>query len=239
MTENRLNRETGGQQVPAAYVMPRLSGVGANGVKMLLVSNGVLLASLGLSGLAALLRVVWVALRTPTMASPCAHVLVLGVKLRHCRVHGDYQQRLDRAAVLWRQGVAKNIVLVGGRTSRECESEAAAGRVRLLRQGINADALILEERSRHTLENLRHVREMFGGKLNGVIITNRYHLARTAALARGLGLSVVFCAAEDRLMLMPVTLFKLLMEAYYLHWYYSGALWARLVGDHGNLARIR
>lgn len=219
--------------------LPRLSGVGGNGVKMLLVSNGVLLATLGLSGLLALLRVVSVALRTPAQPSPRSHLLVLGVKLKRGGLREDYRRRLERAAALQQQGAGETIVLLGGKTSRHCASEAATGRQYLLQQGVAAEAIVLEERSRHTLENLRNTRELLGGGLDTIIITNRYHLARTGALARGLSMPHVLCAAEERLAVSPTLLLKLLLEAYYLHWYYSGAVWARLVRDHASLARIR
>lgn len=217
---------------------PRYSGVGGNGLKMLLISNGVLLMTLGTSGLLALLRVLWMALRTPVQPAPRPHILVLGVKLRHCSLRQDYRRRLARAEALLRQGCGETLVLLGGKTSRGCDSEAAAGQMYLQQRGVDREAMLLEERSRHTLENLRYTRELLGAGQDSIIITNRYHLARTGALATGLGLPHVLCAAEERLLPTPLTLLKLLLEAYYLHWYYSGAWWARMVGDRASLERI-
>jgi uncharacterized SAM-binding protein YcdF (DUF218 family) len=218
--------------------LPRLSGVGGNGLKMLLISNVVLLATVGTTLLPALLRVLWVALKTPVAPEARDHILVLGVKLKACRLRQDYLQRLERARVLLQDGGGRCIVLLGGHTSRHCSSEAAAGRDFLLLNGVAAEAIQLEERSRHTLENLRCVREQLGEGMDSIILTNRYHLARTAALAKGLSLRYVLCAAEERLSPHPLMLLKLLLEAYYLHWYYSGAVWARLVKDRESLERI-
>lgn len=217
----------------------RLSSVGGNGFKMLLISNALLLITLGATLLPALMRVVWVAVKTPVMTDRREQILVLGVKLKACLVRRDYQQRLERAQALLQAGRGGQVVLLGGRTSRHCCSEAEAGREFLLHHGVADQAIQLEERSRHTLENLRCVREQLGDEMDSILVTNRYHLARTAALADGLSLKYVLCAAEDRLSVHPRTLLKLLLEAWYLHWYYCGALWARLVQDHASLARIR
>lgn len=206
---------------------------------MLFISNAALLLTLGATLLPAVIRVVWLALRTPTSPEPRERVLVLGVKLKACQPRCDYRQRLERAQALLQSGDCRNLVVLGGQTLPGCCSEAAAGRDYLLQRGVAAEAIYLEERSRHTLENLRCVREQLGEMLDCIIVTNRYHLARTAALADGLSMKYVLCAAEERLSAHPQVLLKLLLEAYYLHWYYSGALWARLVQDHASLARIR
>lgn len=219
-------------------VLPRLSGVGGNGFKMLLISNVVLLGSLGTSLLPALLRVLWVAVKTPAASEPREHILVLGVKLKAGALRRDFQQRLDRARILLQGGCGRQIVLLGGQTSRHCCSEAEAGENYLRQKGVPAGDIQLEQRSRHTLENLRCVRDQLGEEMDCVILTNRYHLARTAALADGLSLKYVLCAAEERLAAHPPVLLKLLLEAYYLHWYYSGRWWARLVQDHASLDRI-
>lgn len=218
--------------------LPRLSGVGGNGFKMLLISNLVLLATLGATLVPAFLRVLWLALKTPAVPQARDHILVLGVKLKACRPRQDYRLRLKRAHQLLRAGIGRNIVLLGGCTAPGCCSEAQAGFEYLRQGGVAAEAIQLEERSRHTLENLRCIREQLGEGVDSIILTNRYHLARTAALANGLSLKYVLCAAEERLTPHPLMLFKLMLEAYYLHWYYSGAVWARMVQDRASLARI-
>lgn len=205
---------------------------------MLLISNVVLSVTLGVSGLLSLLRVVWVALHTPTEVEPCRHILVLGVKLRDCQLCEDYCHRLLRAAQLLQDERGEQLLLLGGETSRHCHSEAMAGAQFLQQRGIAPDRLLLEEGSRHTLENLRNIRPTLQPGEASTIVTNRYHLARTGAMATGLSLPHRLCAAELRLVPTPTTLLKLLLEAYYLHWYYSGAWWARLIGDKTSLAHI-
>ena len=71
-----------------------------------------------------------------------------------------------------------------------------------------------------------------------VLVSRRYHLARAQALARGLGLQPVLCAAEERLGRDPWTCWRLVLEAYYLHWYAVGKTWSRWTGNRHSLARI-
>lgn len=204
---------------------------------MLFVSLVAMLASGGLSLLAVQWHVWRVARGTGTTAPACRQLLVLGMQLQRGRCSTGFRQRLQRALQLHAEGCAEAIYILGGVTSPNAPSEAAAGRDYLLSQGCDARHIFLEERSRHTLENLQQVRTMLGDELDCVLITSRYHLARTAAMARVMGLTPRLCAAEPAL--APADILRLLMEGFLLHWYYSGYYWARLVRDEASLARLR
>ncbi len=71
-----------------------------------------------------------------------------------------------------------------------------------------------------------------------MLVTSRYHLARSETLARGLDLRPVLCAAEERLRHDPLTFWRLGLEAYYLHSYAAGKTWSRWTGNRHSLARI-
>ncbi len=212
-------------------------GLGAEGLKMLILSLLAIILSAGLSLLWVFVRAWRLARRTTIEPVDDQPLLVLGVKLCDCDPVADFRQRLGRAVTLWEQGWRGKIFILGGETSPGCGSEAARGRDYLLAHGIAPEAIVLEDHSRHTLENLRFVRSMLDGQA-ATIITNRYHLARTAALARGLGLRFRLCAAEAQFVHRGRGLAKLLRESFFLHWYYTGAFWARLVRDRKSLARI-
>ena len=206
-------------------------------MKMLLLSLLVALFSLGLSLAWVWWRVWRLAATAPAGTSRQGPLLVPGVRLQYGRPGSDFLLRLERAATLLAQGHPGPVFLLGGETTPGCGSEAAHGRDYLLARGIPGNWLWLEEHSRHTLENLRFVRHRLGDA-EATVISNRYHLARLLALAKRLGMQLVPCAAEARLQLTPRTLFKLFREAFFLHWYYCGAIWARLVRDRQSLERI-
>lgn len=217
----------------------RQSGMGWDGLAMLALSNLVLLATAGLSGLWQIHRVWRTARDTPFAGMDGDWVVVLGARLLHDRIAPGYARRLQRAAALYRTDPRRRILLVGGHTGGSV-SEAERGREFLLGLGIPASSLFIEDQSLNTLDNLRHARQLLAEirECPFVLVTSRYHLARSQALARGLDLRPVLCAAEDRLRFNPLLLWRLALEAYYLHWYGVGKLWSQWTGNRHSLARI-
>ena len=214
--------------------------IGKDGLVTLVLSNLLILATAGLSWLWQLGCVHRVARRAADSAPALELAMVLGFRLKDNGVCREYAQRLDRARVLLSARTVQRVVIVGGRTGNAEASEAAMGKQFLVARGVPESAILLEESSRHTLENLRHARATIrldkGAKF--VLITSRYHLARSLALALGLNLRPLPCAAEARLSYDPRTIFKLAREAYFLHWYHVGRIWSRWTGNRKSLARI-
>ncbi|MBW8269209.1 YdcF family protein [Caldovatus aquaticus] len=219
--------------------------LGGDGLATLLLACVVALATAGISLAVAFGHVLRVARAAPVQALPAAgaprRVLVLGRRLRRdgtpCAV---FRARLDRAAALAARDPSLAVVLLGGATRPGLPAEAEAGRRHLLAAGLAPARLATEARSRHTLENLRHFRAVWGAAPAppDLLITSRHHLARALMMARGLGLAVAPCAAEARFRATPATLARLAREAFLVHWYVVGRGFARLVNHRGMLARI-
>ena len=108
------------------------------------------------------------------------------------------------------------------------------GSQRLLRH-LDPARIALETQSRHTLENLRNHRAMYGTAGAEALVTSRCHLHRALLMAEGLGLSPMPVAAEDRPAVEPV---RLLGEGFRVHWYVTGRMLARLLRRRAWLARI-
>lgn len=214
--------------------------VGADGLVTLALSTLVILASAGIT-LAWVLREVREAARAaPPLPASADTALVLGFRLHRQAVSPEFAGRLLRADSLYQRGHIRRILVLGGRTDRAGPlSEAEQGRHFLIGRGLPAKAVLVEEDSVHTLENLRNARAKLGGSSAPVIlITSRYHLARSLAMAEGFGLKPVPCPAEDRLTHTPGTLLRLVREAFFLHWYRVGRTWSRWTGNSRSLARI-
>lgn len=214
--------------------------IGGDGLLTLLLANLLIVITLGLSWLWQCRRVYRIARDAPADAIDGELIMVLGRRLRHDRVSAEYAARLDKARQLYQQDRARPILIVGGHTRGNRTSEAEQGRAYLQRSGVPAEQLLTEDRSRHTLENLHHARQTLGSRHQApfVLVTSRYHLARSLVLAQGLGLQPRLCAAEARLGHDPRTWLRLLREAYYLHWYAVGKTWSRWTGNVASLARI-
>ncbi len=209
--------------------------IGPDGFAMLALSCGVILASGGLAWLAALGHVLWRGWHTPSVLPaghvPVQHVIVLGLRLDAQGAPSTrYRQRLDRARGL----PVETLILLGGQTRPDTPSESAAGRDWLLAQGETPGRIRIEEYSRHTLENLRCYRADYGAA-PAVLVTSRYHLARASAMAQGLGLALIPCAAEPRRAVPPGLAAK---EAFLLTWFVVGRGFARWSGNTRMLGRV-
>jgi uncharacterized SAM-binding protein YcdF (DUF218 family) len=173
---------------------------------------------------------------------PADAVLVLGRSLAGDEPTAVFRARLDHGATLWRTGLAPRIVISGGRTGRSTKSEAAAGHDYLVATGVPSEALSLEDRSRHTLENLYFVRDTARerGWKRILLVSDPLHLARAAALARGLGLDVRVSpavAAPPPRGSLRWTL-RAIREGFLLHWYYVGLTFSRAIGARRMLERV-
>lgn len=213
--------------------------LGLDGLTTLLISNLSIVVTLGLSLIPSMCSVYRTAKTSPCNVPAGSFLLVMGARLENDRITTFFRQRLDRALALIKGEKGLRILLLGGITGNNRISEAEMGRQYLLRNGVDPDHVMLEDQSRHTLENLKHARTLFASRAcSATILSNRFHLARCSALARGLGIEHALCAAEDELRPSFAVAGQLLLEAYYLHWYKAGRRWSRWTGNKKSLERI-
>lgn len=224
---------------PSSRWLVRPRSMGLDGLATLALSGLVFLATLGGLWLWQLYRVWRIARDTPVAGVDGHWVVVLGARLRHDRVAAGHARRLRRAAALYRADPRRRILLVGGHTGGSA-SEAERGREFLRGLGIPESSLFIEDQSLNTLDNLRHARRLLADNRERpfVLVTSRYHLARSQALAQGLGLQPVLCAAEEHPRRDLATLGRIGLEAWYLHWYTVGKHWSRWTRNRHSLARI-
>ncbi|HEV8629945.1 MAG TPA: YdcF family protein, partial [Thermoanaerobaculia bacterium] len=148
--------------------------------------------------------------------------------------------RLAHGAELFRAGLAPRIIVAGGLTGDATRTEADAGADHLLALGVPAAAILREGRSRHTLENLSNVRDTLRqqGWHRLLVVSDPLHLARVAALARGLGLEARCSPARGATPGGIRFWLRALREAHLLHWYHAGVAYSRLTRNHRYLARV-
>ncbi len=169
-------------------------------------------------------------------------ILVLGRRLEGDHPTAVFRARLAEAVRLFHAGAAPRVIVAGGVTGRATLSEAEAGRAWLGRAGLPAGALLVEDRSQHTLENLFYVREearrQGWGRL--ILVSDPLHLARAAALAQGLGLAVACRPAQDcpPPSGSPAWWARAAAEGFLLLWYRTGMAYSRLIRSRRQLARV-
>jgi uncharacterized SAM-binding protein YcdF (DUF218 family) len=212
--------------------------LGPGAVPSLLAAVAFAVFGLGIPVLLRLRQVLGMARRDER--GPADAILVVGRALERDQVTSAFAARLEHAAELYAAGLAPRIVVAGGLTGDATRTEAAAGREHLLALGIPGEAIVCEGRSRHTLENLVHVRATVRerGWSRLLCVSDPLHLARVRDLARGLGLQVA-CSPARRAAPAGWRYYTwAIREAQLLHWYHAGVRYSRLTGNQRYLARV-
>ncbi|SDC45895.1 protein SanA, affects membrane permeability for vancomycin [Paenibacillus sp. UNCCL117] len=133
----------------------------------------------------------WRMITLPDQSLPPADVgIVLGAALWQTEPSPALKERLNRAAELYKEGVTPRLIVSGGYDREDSElTEAEGMRNYLVKQGIPAEHIELEQEARSTYENLKFsqaVMERHGWR-SAVIITHRYHAVRALDIARYVG----------------------------------------------------
>ena len=121
-------------------------------------------------------------------------LIVLGAGLnRNGNPTAAQRYRTARAAVLWHEGHAPNVICTGGTPWYASRSEADACKELLLEAGVPEDAILLENRSRSTQENAIYSKEIMDahGWTTAVVVSDRYHLLRADWLFNSAGITAV------------------------------------------------
>jgi uncharacterized SAM-binding protein YcdF (DUF218 family) len=164
-------------------------------------------------------------------------ILVMGARLNRGELTRDFQARLGVAAG---HGTTHQVMVLGGMATGGGPTEAAAGQRWLADRGLDKKRIHMEESSRNSLENLAHARTLMRRYKfhRPLLVTSRYHLARSSILANGLGISHQLSPTAYPTMRQPAALARSLFEALMINWYYVGWALARVTRHSGLLARI-
>lgn len=98
--------------------------------------------------------------------------------------------RLDHAAALYKNGVAKWIITTGGSRPGDLSNEAATSKKYLVALGIPAEAILTDESSLTTKQNMSRVADVLAEHALSsiVIVSDPFHMYRALTLARDLGI---------------------------------------------------
>ncbi|MCW8929520.1 MAG: YdcF family protein, partial [Gammaproteobacteria bacterium] len=218
------------------------SAFGWDGLSTFIFSNVIMMMTLGLAFTWLFGRALKIARDTDTTLLNKKNLLIAGLRLENDQPTEEFKARLNRVVALFSSMPnSGEIIILGGLTGGNTISEAQAGGDYLVAQGVDEKAIVLEDQSRHTLENLQNARVLLEHSFakdstapidsEAVIISSRYHLYRIITLAKGLNMALEPIAAEDCFRMSFLNFLRLLKEAYYLHWYWSGKLWVYITAN--------
>ena len=119
-------------------------------------------------------------------ATPADCIIVLGAGTDGRTPNPVFRERLNHAVTLYREGYADTIILTGGYSPGNDRSDAAIAGSYLQSLGIPETAILLEERSTITQENLEFAKEIMESKdlSTAILVSDPLHMKRSMMMAK-------------------------------------------------------
>ncbi len=120
-------------------------------------------------------------------------IVVLGASQYDGRPSPVFAARLDHARLLYRAGVARRIITLGGSQEGDRFTEAAAGRRYLVARGVPARRVLAVERGDDTRSSIRAAQRLMRrhGWDSAVLVTDPLHALRARTMASDVGIHAV------------------------------------------------
>ena len=142
----------------------------------------------------------WQVWRTGQQYAPQATgaIVVMGAAQYNGVPSPDLRARLEQAALLWHQHYSSTIVVTGSKEPGDNYTEAEAGERYLRSVGVPA-ADILQAGGRNSWQNLEDASQLLipRGDTDVLIVTDKFHVARSMAIASSVGLTPHPTPAQD------------------------------------------
>ncbi|QZD92439.1 YdcF family protein [Qipengyuania xiapuensis] len=146
--------------------------------------------------------------------------IVLGAAVDDAEPSPVFAARLDHAIELYDSGRVERLLLTGARSAEDSLSEAEAGKRYAMARGVREEAILMEENSRTTFQNLTEARAVMEREEIGtaIIVSDPLHLWRAMRMADRLDMDASASAAtETRYRSWSTQLPFLLRETYFVH----------------------
>jgi uncharacterized SAM-binding protein YcdF (DUF218 family) len=117
-------------------------------------------------------------------------IVVLGAAQYNCHPSPVLEQRLDHALALYHDGLARRLVVTGGKQPGDRCTEAQTSAEYLEGAGVPSSAILREDHGANTWESLAAAARILRDRemTRAVLVTNGYHALRAEAIAGELGL---------------------------------------------------
>jgi uncharacterized SAM-binding protein YcdF (DUF218 family) len=121
---------------------------------------------------------------------PADAIVVLGAAQFNGTPSDVFEARLQHALELYNAGVAKYLVVTGGKLPADRTTEAATAKRWAIAHGVPANRILSENQGRNTLESLEAVAAIFRkeGFRSAVFVSDETHMLRVLRMARDQGI---------------------------------------------------
>ena len=131
------------------------------------------------------------------------YVLVLGYQLNNNQMSETLEYRLDKAYEYAKNNDHSILVLCGGITRNNTVSEAYVMQDYLIRKGLNANRIKLEDQSTDTIENINNSLNYIEKDSKIVIISSNYHVFRAKQICNTVGINAKSIGSKSPFLLIP------------------------------------
>jgi uncharacterized SAM-binding protein YcdF (DUF218 family) len=102
-----------------------------------------------------------------------------------------FAARLDHAIDLFREGVARRLIVTGGKREGDRTTEAASARIYAVQHDVPDEAIISEDQSRTTLQSIRGVAALMRdeGFESAIFVSDPSHMLRVLRMASDEGIT--------------------------------------------------
>jgi len=138
-----------------------------------------------------------------------------------------YKERLNHAVDLYNDGTVDYILLTGGYGRGNTRSDAAIGAEYVIGKGVPESAILLEEASTVTEENLKNAAEIMEEKelKTALVVSDPPHMKRAMLLAKDAGITAYSSPTHTSLYQGGEETFKFFVRETF---YYIGYKWIRI-----------
>ena len=118
--------------------------------------------------------------------APADCIIVLGAGTNGTTPNAVFRERLNHAVTLYNEGYADTILLTGGYSPGNEHSDAYIAGQYLQSLGISAEAILLEEQSTITQENLEFAKEIMKNEelSTCILVSDPLHMKRSMMMAK-------------------------------------------------------
>lgn len=121
---------------------------------------------------------------------PADAIVVLGAAQFNGVASDVFSARLDHAVELYQAGLAKYLVVTGGKMPGDRTTEAATARAYAITHGVPDSKILMEDKGRNTFESLEAVGAIFRvhNFRTGLFVSDRTHMLRVLRMASDQGI---------------------------------------------------
>jgi len=122
---------------------------------------------------------------------PADAAIVMGAAAYGDKPSPVFEQRIAHGISLYKKGTVKKLILTGGYGDGAEMSESEVARRYAMEQGVPERDLLLEKKSRTTLENLQQARDLMKAHQlkDALLVSDPLHMERAARMMHDLGVT--------------------------------------------------